>query len=181
MKVTTTARHYELTPALKDYAENKVYHLKRYFDQIVNAQITFSLEKYRHTVEITVHVNGRDFKSKDVSEDMYASVDGAVDKLERQILKHKGKRQKRKNQAKRPDAELSLTMEPEEEAEEEVAPPVEIIQAKSDEFPELSVDDAVKEMKGNGANFKIFSNAETNKVNVIYTRDDGRVGFIEAK
>jgi putative sigma-54 modulation protein len=180
MKVATTARHYELTPALKDYAENKVYHLKHYFEQIVNAHITFSLEKYRHTVEITVHINGRDFKSKDVSEDMYASVDGAVEKLERQILKHKGKRQKRKNPAKRVEVEVPLSLDAEEEAEEKPNPE-EIIEAKSDEFPELSLDDAVKEMKGNGASFKIFSNVETNKVNVIYARDDGKVGIIEAK
>jgi putative sigma-54 modulation protein len=181
MKVTTTARHYELTPALKDYAENKVIHLKRYFDQIVNAHITFSLEKYRHTVEITVHVNGGDFKSKDVSEDMYASVDGAVDKLERQILKHKGKRQKRKNQAKRPEADIDLTAVNEEEVEEEAAPATDIIEATWEEFPALTLDDAVREMKGNGAKFKIFSNTETNKVSVIYSREDGRVGFIEAK
>jgi len=181
MKVTTTARHYELTPALKDYAENKVHHLKRYFDQIVNAHITFSLEKYRHTVEITVHVNGRDFKSKDISEDMYASVDGAVEKLERQILKHKGKKQKRKNQAKRPEADVSLDANPEEETEEEFAPPLEVIEAKTEELPALSLDDAVKEMKGNGTEFKVFSNTETNKINVIYTREDGKVGFVEAK
>jgi putative sigma-54 modulation protein len=181
MKVTTTARHYELTPALKDYAENKVIHLKHYFDQIVNAHITFSLEKYRHTVEITVHVNGRDFKSKDVSEDMYASVDGAVEKLERQILKHKGKRQKRKNQARRPETDIELAVDVEEPAEEEAVPTTDIIEAKLEEFPALSLQDAVKEMKGNGTKFKIFSNSETNKVNVIYTRDDGKVGLIEAK
>jgi putative sigma-54 modulation protein len=181
MKVTTTARHYELTPALKDYAENKVIHLKHYFDQIVNAHITFSLEKYRHTVEITVHVNGRDFKSKDVSEDMYASVDGAVEKLERQILKHKGKRQKRKNQAKRPEADIELVIDAAEDAEAAAAPGDDIIEAQWEEFPALSLEDAINEMKGNGTQVKIFSNSETNKVNVIYTREDGKVGLIEAK
>jgi putative sigma-54 modulation protein len=61
MNISTTARHYDLPPALKDYAEGKVQHLKRYFDHIVNANLVFSLEKYRHKVEITLHVNGRDF------------------------------------------------------------------------------------------------------------------------
>lgn len=181
MKVTTTARNYELTPALKDYAENKVLHLKRYFEQIVNAHITFSMEKYRNTVEITVHINGKDFKSKDVTEDMYVSVDGAVEKLERQILKHKGKRQRRKNQTKRPDGEGVFDFEAEETVEEETVKPIELIEAKAEELPALSPQDAVGEMASNGDTFKIFSNIDTNKVNVIYLREDGKVGFIEAK
>jgi putative sigma-54 modulation protein len=181
MKVTTTARNYELTPALKDYAENKVLHLKRYFEQIVNAHITFSMEKYRNTVEITVHINGRDFKSKDVTEDMYVSVDGAVEKLERQILKHKGKRSRRKNQMKLKDTEEVFALEAEEVVEEEFGPPIEYVEATVEEFPALSPDDAVREMEGNGTGFKIFSNTETNKINVIYVREDGKVGFIEAK
>ena len=181
MKVTTTARNYELTPALKDYAENKVLHLKHYFEQIVNAHITFSMEKYRNTVEITVHINGRDFKSTDVTEDMYVSVDGAVEKLERQILKHKGKRQRRKSQTKRPDAEDAFAVDSEEAVEEESVTPIELIEATAEELPALSPDDAVREMAGNGDSFKIFSNSETNKVNVIYVREDGKVGFIEAK
>lgn len=97
MNITTTARHYDLAPALKDYAEGKVQNLKRYFDHIVNANLVFSLEKYRHRVEITLHVNGRDFISAEESDDMYAAVDGSVDKLERQLRRHKGKVKRRKN------------------------------------------------------------------------------------
>ncbi|NIM20356.1 MAG: ribosome-associated translation inhibitor RaiA [Candidatus Latescibacteria bacterium] len=180
MKVTTTARHYELTPALKDYAESKVYHLKKYFDQIVNAHITFTLEKYRHTVEITVHVNGRDFKSKDVSEDMYASVDGAVEKLERQILKHKGKRQKRKNQAKITDVEVVLVENVDDVEGETTESVEEFVTARSDEFPQLTPEEAIREMKGNGIDFKIFLNATTKKVNILFRREDGKYGLIEA-
>ncbi len=180
MKVTTTARHYELTPALKDYAENKVHHLKRYFDQIVNAHITFSLEKYRHTVEITVHVNGRDFKSKDVSEDMYASVDGAVEKLERQIMKHKGKRRNRKSHLKLSEVELVLDESRHDVYEEKPNLANEITSVNPDELPKLTLEDAIQEMKGNGEDFKIFSNIETEQVNVVYTKEDGTIGLIEA-
>jgi putative sigma-54 modulation protein len=97
MNISTTARHYDLAPALKDYAEGKVQNLKRYFDHIVNANLIFSLEKYRHKVEITLHVNGRDFVSIEESDDMYAAVDGSVEKLERQLRRHKGKIKRRKN------------------------------------------------------------------------------------
>jgi putative sigma-54 modulation protein len=98
MNISTTARHYDLPPALKDYAEGKVQHLKRYFDHIVNANLVFSLEKYRHKVEITLHVNGRDFIGAEESEDMYTSVDRTIEKLERQLKRHKDKIKRRKTQ-----------------------------------------------------------------------------------
>ena len=96
MNITTTARHYDLAPALKDYAEGKVQHLKKYFDHIVNAHVIFSLEKYRQRVEITLHVNGKDFVTLQETEDMYLSVDRAVDKLEEQLKRYRGKLKRRK-------------------------------------------------------------------------------------
>ncbi len=96
MNIFMTARHYELAPALRDYAENKVQHLKRFSDHIVKAHVVFSLEKYRHTVEITLHANGRDFVSIEESDDMYASLDRSVEKLESQLRRHKGRINRRK-------------------------------------------------------------------------------------
>jgi putative sigma-54 modulation protein len=117
MNISTTARHYDLAPALKDYAESKVQNLKRYFDHIVNANLIFSLEKYRHKVEITLHVNGRDFVSIDESDDMYAAVDRSVDKLESQLRRHKDKLKRRKNNQGLGDAmaESSEEAEPEDD------------------------------------------------------------------
>ena len=97
MKITTTARHYELTPALKEYAEGKVDHLTTFFDKIVSAHVVFALEKYRHFVEATLHVNGKDIVAHGESEDMYTSVDRVVEKLERQLRKYKGKLYKKKS------------------------------------------------------------------------------------
>ena len=98
MNISSTARHYDLAPALKDYAEEKVLNLKKYFDHIVTAHVIFSLEKYRHKVEITLHVNGKDFVSAEESDDMYMSVDRSVEKLERQLRRHKEKTKNRKAQ-----------------------------------------------------------------------------------
>lgn len=118
MNITTTARHYDLAPALKDYAEGKVQNLKRYFDRIVTANLIFSLEKYRHRVEITVHVNGRDFVSVEESDDMYTSVDRSVDKLESQLRRHKDKIKRRKNQTRAIDAVPAAGVEVDEYDEE---------------------------------------------------------------
>lgn len=116
MNISTTARHYELAPALKDYAEGKIQNLDRYFDHIVNAQLVFSLEKYRHRVEISLHVNGKDFVSVEETDDMYASVDKSIEKLERQLRKHKDKIKKRKMQQRVTD----LMTETDEEEDLEV-------------------------------------------------------------
>lgn len=175
MKITVTARHYELTSALKDYAEKKVYNLKRYFDHIVKAHITFSMEKYRHVVEVSVHVNGKDFNSKEASEDMYASVDKVVDKLERQILKYKGKRTRRKAQAKLAEIGYDYQASPLEEKEEEV-----VIPAHADEFPPLQLQDALEQMKGNGSDYAIFTDPVTRRLNILYRRKDGKIGLIKA-
>ncbi len=97
MNISTTSRHYELPTALKDYAEGKVQNLKKYFDHIVNARLIFSLERYRHKVEITLHVNGKDFVGIEETDDMYVSVDRSIEKLERQLKKHKEKIKNRKS------------------------------------------------------------------------------------
>lgn len=97
MNITTTARHYDLAPALKDYAESKVLNLKKYLDHIVNVHIVFSLEKYRQRVELTMHVNGKDMIGRAESEDMYLSVDRAVDKLEEQLKRHHDRLKDRKH------------------------------------------------------------------------------------
>lgn len=131
MNISTTARHYDLAPALKDYAEGKVTHLKRYFDHIVNANLIFSLEKYRHKVEITLHVNGRDFVSVEESDDMYAAVDRSVDKLERQLRRHKDKLRRHKSATG-----LGDVMAAEEEEKEKAA-------KDDDEFADERIDEDV--------------------------------------
>ena len=111
MNISTTARHYELASDLRNYAEEKVQNLTRYFDHIVNAHIVFSLEKYRHKAEITIHVNGADMVAIEESDDMYVSVDRVIDKLERQLRKHKDKIRRRTHER--------IADVPEERVEEE--------------------------------------------------------------
>lgn len=175
MNITTTARHYQLTPALKEYAESKVKQLKKYFDNIVTAHIIFELEKYRQAVELTIHVNGKDFNGREVSEDMYASVDRVVEKLERQIRRYKGKRFNKKA-AKLGEIGADLPPETEE------APPVEnqIFPADPIEFPVMSLYEAVEKLKADGKEFSVFSNNATKRLCVLIKREDGSLGLIEA-
>ncbi len=177
MNITTTARHYQLTPALKEYAETKIQQLTKYFDNIVNAHIIFALEKYRHSVEASIHVNGKDFNSREESEDMYVSVDRVVEKLERQIQKYKGKRFSKKSPKL---AEIGVSLPPEDQEEEETVRENEIVPVDPIEFPLLTRSEAVEKLTLDGRGFTIYSDRETKRVSVLFKRDDGSLGLIEA-
>ena len=117
MQITTTARHFELTPALKEHIEEKMHGLKRYFDQLLSGHVTLSVQKHEHVAEISIHANNADFIVQGKSEDMYVSVDRAVEKAERQIKRHKEKLRRRKGQVPL-NAGLVETAGEDEDAEE---------------------------------------------------------------
>jgi putative sigma-54 modulation protein len=91
MRINITARHFELTQALEDHVRDRLWTLKKYFDRLINAHVILSVEKYRQIAEITLKVSRLTLASKEESENMYTSVDHAVDKLERQVKRYKGR------------------------------------------------------------------------------------------
>lgn len=91
MQINISGHHVEVTDALKDYVINKMDKLERHFDHITNMQVILTVQKQRQIAEATVHIAGGDIHGKAETEDMYASIDSLVDKLDRQILKHKEK------------------------------------------------------------------------------------------
>ena len=91
MQLNITGHHVDLTAALKDYVTTKMDKLERHFDQINNTQVTLSVVKQRQTAEATIHMTGAEVHAKAQHEDMYAAIDQLIDKLDRQILKHKEK------------------------------------------------------------------------------------------
>lgn len=91
MQINISGHHVELTDALKDYVNNKMEKIERHFDHITNVKVILTVQKQRQIAEATVHIAGADLHGKAESEDMYASIDSLVDKLDRQILKHKEK------------------------------------------------------------------------------------------
>ncbi len=97
MRIDITARHFELTKALEDHVQDGLWTLKKYFDRLINAHVILSVEKYRQIAEITLRVSGLTLASKEESDDMYTSIDHAVDKLERQVKRYKQKLQNHKS------------------------------------------------------------------------------------
>ncbi len=91
MQINISGHHIDLTPALKEYAEEKIRRLEHHFDQITRSDITLTVEKSRQKAECNIHVSGSDLHASAEDENMYAAIDSLSDKLDRQLLKHKEK------------------------------------------------------------------------------------------
>ena len=92
MKVIFTGRHVEVSDALRDFAEERIEKMSSYLDDIIDVHVTLSVEKHRHAAEVSIKTRSGDFLASTETDDMYASLSQALDKLETQAHKHAGKR-----------------------------------------------------------------------------------------
>ena len=93
MILNITGRNIEVTPAIRDYVQNKIGRLDKFFDTAVEAQIILSVERLDHNAEVTLHVKGKTLHCSESAESLYAAIDLLTDKFERQIIKYKTKNQ----------------------------------------------------------------------------------------
>jgi putative sigma-54 modulation protein len=91
MNLTVTGHHIEVTPAIRDYVDNKLDRITRHFDHVIDVNVILSVEKLVQKVEANIHVRGKDIFAEAHDADMYAAIDLLADKLDRQVLKHKEK------------------------------------------------------------------------------------------
>jgi putative sigma-54 modulation protein len=91
MQLNLTGHHVDITPALKDYLNTKLARIERHFDNVTDISCILTVEKLRHKAEAKVNVSGATLFADSVEDDMYAAIDGLIDKLDRQIKKHKEK------------------------------------------------------------------------------------------
>ncbi len=92
MQINLTGHHIEITEPLRAYVDNKFERLERHFDNVTNTHVILSIEKVRQKAEATMHLSGNTIFADSIEEDMYAAIDTLVDKLDRQVKKHKEKR-----------------------------------------------------------------------------------------
>lgn len=91
MNLNLTGNHLDITPAIRDYVVAKLDRITRHFDHVIDVQVVMSVAKLRHKVEANLHARGKDIHVEAVEPDMYAAIDVLVDKLDRQVVKHKEK------------------------------------------------------------------------------------------
>jgi putative sigma-54 modulation protein len=91
MNLHLTGHHVQVTPAIRDYVQSKMERITHHFDHVIDINVIMSVEKLRQKAEATIHVRGRDIFCESTAEDMYASIDTLIDKLDRAIIKYKEK------------------------------------------------------------------------------------------
>jgi putative sigma-54 modulation protein len=179
MEITTTGRRYKLTADLKEAAEKRLAKLERYAEGGMEAHLVLAVEKYRNIAELTLHADGNDLVSREESEEMISSIDGVVDRMERQLKKLNARRKTRKTIRVIPSFTVVDEEElPDVEPEEEFSPVV--VRGAQYHGRPLSVVDAIGVMRDKDWDLLLFSNVRTGKVCCIHLRPDGNFGLVEA-
>ena len=161
-----------VSDSLKARAEKKLNKLDRYFNREAEALIRFRQQRGgRNIAEITVSVDGLILRAEENSNDMYLSIDRAVDKLESQIRRYRTKLGKRVR-----DARAETPDEVVEPVYEEVN--YDVVRVKKFSVKPMDVDDAITQMELLGHDFFLFMNAENDTLNVLYRRNDGTYGLL---
>ena len=91
MQITIDGHHVDVTDSIRDYVESKMTRIERHFDQVVDVHVVLGVEKQRQMVEVTIHLAGNNIHAHSENDDMYAAIDLLIDKLDRQVKKHKEK------------------------------------------------------------------------------------------
>ncbi len=175
MQINVTFRHTDPSEALRSYAEEKLLRLKKYMEEPIEANIVLQVEKFRHIAEVSLDSNGMRINATEETNDMYSAIDMVVDKLEAQIKKQKEKQRHRKPTAsERSRLRMNILEWPAEQTNEPRVVTTRQIFAKP-----MDVDEAVMQLNLSNGDFLVFTNRDTNAVNVLYRRKDGNYGLIE--
>lgn len=179
MQVSVTFKHLEPTDALRTYAEEKLQKIKKYVDNPIEASVVLTVEKFRHIAEVNMMIDGIAISGTEATEDMYSSIDNVMDKIERQLRRHKERIKRRKPRGNESSAALEETVYSAESFEEESEPSV--IKMENYFAKPMSVDEAVMQLDLLNREFFVFTNASSDRVSVVYRRNDGNYGLIEPK
>jgi putative sigma-54 modulation protein len=178
MELMVTGRHVEVTPALREYAAKKLGHIGIDFPRILSAHFILEVEKYRQIAELILQCgNHISIEAREVSEDLYASIDRVVDKVARQMRKYKTRIQRHRPRNCDPlhlDEQVLTHDLHEDEGRARV------VNIEKFGIKPMSVDEAVLQMElTENHQFMVFFNADTEKVNVLYRRKSGDYGLIQ--
>lgn len=171
MRIIVYGKNIDVTDGLRSMLEKKLSKFDRYFNPNIEATATLSTQKNKHILEVTIQLNGTILRAEEATDDMYASIDKVVDKLEGQLRKYKTKLEKRQ---KKPSTirfeSISIANNIEESK---------IVKTKKFAIKPMSAEEATLQMELLGHNFFVFQNSESDEVNVVYKRKDGDYGLIE--
>ena len=164
---TIRGKNVEVTPALRDYVEKRVGKITKYFDNVGEIAVLLSVEGKHHKVEVTAPVaRGVLLRGEEHSEDMYSSIDLVIEKLERRFRQGGFK------------AEAVETFAPPMPEDEDIYP---VVKTKRFSLQPMDVQEAIMQMNLLNHHFFVFRNAESEEVNIVYGRHDGKYALIEVE
>ena len=174
MKIKIAARHMDATSSIRSHVIDKTEALERYFDRIISVDVVLSSEKERQIADFHAHLTNRKvISAREESTDMYASIDGAVDHLKRQLVKFKDQL----HDVKERGSASNLGEDSREgEAEER-----QIIRSETYFQKPMTAEEAVLQLEAIEKDFLVFIDVETDQVAIIYHRRDGNYGLIEPR
>lgn len=173
MQFIISKKNANVSDKVIEKAKKKIGKFDKFFRPETEAHLTFSIEKERCIFEVTIYAKGTIIRAEESTDDMYASIDLAVEKLERQIRKHKTRLGKKIRQ----EAMVPENYELDEQIEEDED--FKVVKTKRFPLKPMSLEEAILQMDLLGHSFFVFTNAETENVNVVYKRKDGKYGLIE--
>jgi putative sigma-54 modulation protein len=172
MKVVVTFRHVASSKALRQYADEKLQRLDKFVPRAIEAHVILTVEKNRHIAEMILKAPRRVFTATEKTTDLYAAIDLALEKLERQVKQTVGKVKDRKHQvAKETEAPAEA---PARRGQRGAITRTERVPVKP-----MSIDEALLQMKLSKNEFLLFKNAANDSVSVLYRRKNGDYGLIE--
>ncbi len=169
MHIDITFKNIDPSDALKDYAKKRLAKIGKFIDRPAEAHVILSVEKIRHKAEVTLNADGVIINAIEITEDMYSAIDIVMEKVERQVKKHKEKLQVRKPAAKNIEEEIKA--EPKKK--------LKIVKEKDYFVKPMSVEEAVMQLDVVEQDFIIFHNTDSKQINLVYRRKDGSLGVVE--
>jgi putative sigma-54 modulation protein len=175
MHIAFTFKNFEPSDHLKKYARRRFEKLGRFFGKIsgLDVQVGLSVDKFRHKCDVQASGEGLKLAATEQTDDMYASIDLVLDKLEAQVKKHVSKVKEHRRHSKDTVIDVFTCQLQEEEGERVIAGT-----SKFEPKP-MHVDEAVLQLDSSNNEFLVFLNAEPERINVIYRRRNGGYGLID--
>ncbi len=181
MQVNITFRHLEPTEALKSHVRDRVEHVKRYIDRPSEAHAVLHVENLDHHAEITVKAGRFLLRGTGRSQDMYASIDTAAERIERQLKKHKEKLYNHKANGHAEWKPVEVRHDVLDILEHPDRPSHRVVKSTQFQARPMTTDEAILQLELLDARFYVFQNAGDRAINVVYRRDEGGFGLIEAR
>ncbi|RMH70021.1 MAG: ribosome-associated translation inhibitor RaiA [Gemmatimonadetes bacterium] len=182
METIITARHFELTDELRSHVESEMERLRNHSRKLHRAHVILEIEPHgnRQIAEINLHANSTQYVAKSESHDMYVSIDEVLEKLKRQLEKHRDKVIDHRHRGAHTTKDLKEEYAPEmyDYSEYDTDLP-EIVEVEYDLQKPMSIEEAALQLKMSPNLFLVFMNAKTGRLNVIFRRKDNTFGLIQ--